>query len=974
MGNATRIIMPNAAFTIIANNYLPFARVLTKSLRDQAPDLLRIVILVDKPQGHWDPALEDFHVVLSEDLGIPDSNWFHFKYTVLELSTAVKPYAAQHIFEHYSVDRLLYFDPDINIYCRPDDLLTSLNSYSIVLTPHLTAPIDDDRRPGDLDILRSGSYNLGFIGLRRNEETMRFLRWWQEKLFDHCVVDLAKGLFVDQRWIDLVPGMFAGVGILRNPGLNVAYWNIANRKITRTPSGFLVNGEPLCFFHFSGFDPDNPHAFSKHQDRFSLDDLGDASELALDYSRRLFDSGYSQCKRWPYAFGFFSNGLPIPDMGRAAHHEAPELISQVSDPFSAEGFRAFLEVWNSFLKASDGKASGVTRLAYRIYRARADVQIAMPDIFNGDLVRFLNWILSSGRTEHTLSDEFLAPIRDALHQHKSTIGHDPHTYKDPVVNDRIVQVIAKTNLLPTGGTPIQVDALNAMTSGEDSLLALSQLARIIYTARPDLQRMFPDPTGQDAVKFLVWFLTYGAYEYRLADSLIAPLGRQLPSVFQSLESPFHRLWYRSVLLFYTGWLRMRNIANTPRATIRSSRTAIPAKHLDSSIPGTAPPKLALAVRPQLDTPALPAGLNFIGYVRAEMGVGESVRCAIRAAQSCGMRISVKSVDPSGPFRQLDSSIDQAEDGCPYPVNVFHVNADQSELILQTFGDAFNRGKYNIGYWAWELEDFPDRWTSAFRYFDEIWTPSTFCQTAIAHKSPIPVVRIPHAIHIDDCARIDRSSFTPEPHEFVFLAIFDLLSVMQRKNPIGLLKAFRRAFEGAPGYRLILKINHGQHKMAEMQSIREAAAGLPVTVIDYTMPRSEVNGLIQMSDCVVSLHRSEGFGLTIAEAMYLNKPVIATGYSGNVDFTKPKNAFLVDYDMVTVPKGCDPYDEGALWAEPRLEHAACQMRLVATEPVLRATRANEAKQYIQSHFSPESVGKLMLNRLGSARSRHSNQGP
>jgi glycosyltransferase involved in cell wall biosynthesis len=269
-------------------------------------------------------------------------------------------------------------------------------------------------------------------------------------------------------------------------------------------------------------------------------------------------------------------------------------------------------------------------------------------------------------------------------------------------------------------------------------------------------------------------------------------------------------------------------------------------------------------------------------------------------------------------------------------------------------ESFIRDRYNIGFWAWELEEFPNRWLPAFRFFHEIWTPSAFCQAAIGRKSLIPVIRMPHAIQLERCHPTDRSSFGIPSDSIVFIAIFDLLSIFERKNPLGVIAAFRQAFAGSSKCHLLLKINHAEQRPAEMARIREAASGLPVTFVDRTIDRSHVLGLIQMSDCLVSLHRSEGFGLTIAEAMYLSKPVIVTAYSGNVDFTNTDNSFLVDYDLVRVPKGCDPYDEGALWAEPRLDVAARQMRLVATDPSVRNLRARTGRDYIRAQFSPEAV--------------------
>jgi hypothetical protein len=484
--------MEVAAFTIVAKNYLPFARVLMESLREWAPALRRFVVLVDKPDGYFDPDAEDFTVLLSDELDIPNSRWFHFKYTILELCTAVKPYAVQRLMERYGADRVLYFDPDIRVYGDLDSVLSALNEHTVVLTPHLTAPLEDEARPTDLDILRSGSYNLGFIGIRRCEESGRFLNWWQARLYDHCVVDLAKGLFVDQRWVDLVPGMFAGVGILRDSGLNVAYWNIAHRHVTRGPGGFLVNGQPLRFFHFSGFDPDKPHAFSRHQNRFTLDNIGTAAEVALDYKARLNAAGYSECKTWPYVYGVFENGAPIPDMGRPAHHEAPELVRKVADPFSAEGYEAFIELWNEPLSGPDGKPSGVTRLAYRIYRARTDVQLAMPDVFGGDLARFLNWVISSGTREHNLSEAFIAPIWElARKQYATPPAPRSAGRAHPIVNERIIATLRDRGIWVDAGAPIQVEALNQLIGNGNAKLHLSRLAKAIYESRPDFAAVLP---------------------------------------------------------------------------------------------------------------------------------------------------------------------------------------------------------------------------------------------------------------------------------------------------------------------------------------------------------------------------------------------------------------------------------------------------------------------------------------------------
>ncbi|HXN50212.1 MAG TPA: hypothetical protein VN893_26420, partial [Bryobacteraceae bacterium] len=166
-----------AIFTIIAKNYLAYARVLMRSAAKFHPDWRRFVILVDRVDGYFDPAAEDFEIVLSSDLPIPRSRWFHFKYSVMELSTAVKPYAFEYLFGAHGFDRIVYLDPDIELYWPLDKVVSALDTANIALTPHLTGALDDDRRPSEIDILRAGAYNLGFIGISRTPESSAFLAW-----------------------------------------------------------------------------------------------------------------------------------------------------------------------------------------------------------------------------------------------------------------------------------------------------------------------------------------------------------------------------------------------------------------------------------------------------------------------------------------------------------------------------------------------------------------------------------------------------------------------------------------------------------------------------------------------------------------------------------------------------------------------------------------------------------------------------
>ncbi len=210
--------MNTSVLTIVSKNYLPFARSLMRSVERHNPSYRRFVILSDAVDGCFDPASEPFTTILSSDLPIHENRWLFFKYSILELNTAIKPYALEHLANNYGASRIVYLDPDIKVYGSLERLLGQLDSSDILLAPHLLDPIDDGFVPAELDILRAGAYNLGFIAVKTNSNTTRFLRWWQDKLLNHCYIDLDHGLFTDQRWMDLAAGMFPNVAIVRDPG------------------------------------------------------------------------------------------------------------------------------------------------------------------------------------------------------------------------------------------------------------------------------------------------------------------------------------------------------------------------------------------------------------------------------------------------------------------------------------------------------------------------------------------------------------------------------------------------------------------------------------------------------------------------------------------------------------------------------------------------------------------------------------
>jgi hypothetical protein len=273
--------------------------------------------MVDTPDTR--DSAETFEVVNIRQLNIDNLQHLAFRYNILELNTNVKPTFLAKLFEK-GVEKLLYFDPDILICGSLDPLLDLLGRYCILLTPHSTSPIEDDGdRPSEIDFLLAGVFNLGFIGLRKAEQTERFLHWWEKRCLELGYAELRSGLFVDQKWTNLVPCYFDSVHVVKDLGCNVAYWNLHERTITRVDGNFLVNHVfPLRFFHFSGIDPQDNSQLSRHCSRHQLSESPDLVALFHDYREQISVMGYEDFKNCPYGFGSFSDGSPVTQIARSS--------------------------------------------------------------------------------------------------------------------------------------------------------------------------------------------------------------------------------------------------------------------------------------------------------------------------------------------------------------------------------------------------------------------------------------------------------------------------------------------------------------------------------------------------------------------------------------------------------------------------------------------------------------------------------
>jgi glycosyltransferase involved in cell wall biosynthesis len=367
----------------------------------------------------------------------------------------------------------------------------------------------------------------------------------------------------------------------------------------------------------------------------------------------------------------------------------------------------------------------------------------------------------------------------------------------------------------------------------------------------------------------------------------------------------------------------------------------------------------------------PFGVNVAGNLASEKGTGEAVRATVRSLEAAGVPYVLNNfVDEHS--ANADRTFTQFSGESLYAINLIQVNADMVPEFVRRKGEAYLRGRYNIGYWFWELADFPEeQWRSSFPHLDEVWAPSNFVLDAVSRVAPVPVVRVPLSVPEKPATKdLRRSDLGLPADRFVFLFIFDHMSITERKNPLGLIKAFKKAFRKKDKAVLVLKCSNSSPDLlqavgsspAVLRAIQGAAAGANVLIRDGVVSREEVNTLLALSDCYVSLHRSEGLGLTLAEAMALSKPVIATGYSGNLDFMTPANSFLVRYDLAELERDYGPYKKGSVWADPDLDHAAELMRFVYERRKAAKEVGRKAQEDVRRTLSPGVVGGRIKERL------------
>ncbi len=361
------------------------------------------------------------------------------------------------------------------------------------------------------------------------------------------------------------------------------------------------------------------------------------------------------------------------------------------------------------------------------------------------------------------------------------------------------------------------------------------------------------------------------------------------------------------------------------------------------------------------------GLNIVGFLTADLGVGESARCMVRAAEAAVIPTALVPLKLNCKNRLGDQTYaTRLQDNNPHGVNVIHLDPPASRDVDHHHGKNFRAGKYNIGYFAWELPEFPDAWAPSFDFYDEIWCPSDFTAAAVALKSPLPVLTMPHAISFarpTETTGALRARFGLPVEKYLFLTLFDLNSYAERKNPRAVIAAFRQSGLAATGAALVLKVQNAVANPADFAALQASVRDLPGTVLlTETLSRADIYALEAACDCFVSLHRSEGFGLAVAESMFLGKPVISTDWSATAEFVDETNGCPVRAPLVTLAENHGPYAKGSTWADPDPAQAAEWMKKLFADRALGARLGARARETMETRYSPAAIGARYRRRL------------
>jgi glycosyltransferase involved in cell wall biosynthesis len=361
------------------------------------------------------------------------------------------------------------------------------------------------------------------------------------------------------------------------------------------------------------------------------------------------------------------------------------------------------------------------------------------------------------------------------------------------------------------------------------------------------------------------------------------------------------------------------------------------------------------------------GVNVFGFIGGEFGLGEAVRLIIKALNKAEIPVSLINYDIKTNHRNEDSTFKDYSNDVIYPINLVLMGPSEGKKILAHYPEHFFKNKYNIFYLNWESEYIPQEYVDNLNFYDEIWVPAQYCKDILSNYCDLPVNVIPYPIEIevDDKKDEEAESFY-DKNSFNFFFMFDYNSTLERKNTLNLINAFEKAFgKTDKSVSLIIKTSKSTKFTKERELVESRISGFQnIKIVEKIYDKQTLYKIIRGCDAYVSLHRSEGFGLTMAEAMFFGKPVIATNYSGNLEFMNDENGFLVNFKKTKIDSSIINYDSNTVWSEPNIDHAAELMKQVKENSDIVKNKALKGQETMFNDFSVKRIGNLVDDRVNN----------
>jgi glycosyltransferase involved in cell wall biosynthesis len=1072
----------NCLALVATRNFLPFAKLTARSFLAHHPEFRVFVLLVDGEPPDAE-AFTEGSVVFLSDLDQRHAEWYAAKFSASEFANALKPVFLRYLTKFAT--KVIYLDCDTAVFSRLTEMIDLLETHDLVLVPHMLTPPPLPERfwihPTRADTFHAGLINAGCFAIRL-AQCQEFLMFWEDANFAPGAFYDGAGSQTDQQHLNWALVTVPGTCVLRETRYNVAYWNLHERdlrlaSIRDGDAQFDVDGKPLGFFHFSGYDSNDRLRLSRHDARHSVYNFPAVAEILNWYSDQIFASPTAGILHEPYRFDRLANGLPLNRFLRQLlkRYEAyiPKFDSQTVE--GADGLSAFL------MDPLPATRSMLPLIAAEIYEARPDLQHSFPGAHTAvSPDGFLRWFCRHAGTDFDI--QFLVDCFRRSLTSDSLRGFA----------EEILTTLGDSSLQFLGADRMETaDRLRALGKGDQADVLLeartewlffSDLSAVfgIYMHRPDLQKAFPDILGRDHEAFLEWVTNHAPKEHgcpptlterargrtsavclprifcylsrqeHLADvcreSLLSddpgPLLRDLLRdagegleydlddvivlrfIHQTsrhllvplyLELPFMRRQVDASRVGDTSIaLLPEKVRNTPWAARgceihakcfdrfeayldeEMRRWAVRFSSLSSDVLDflRGPTREQGAIR--MIEPAYRAaarrlgpdeaasrdlerrlterkrrpGVNIFGYFASDIGVGESTRGLAQA------------VSLLRPVNRVPFCTSQLRDGTELShlfqrfdylsdTNVFVTYPHQREDLLGIMRPEHLAGRRNIAHLAWEQKDANPWWKVVYDRYEEIWTISEFAATPFRKMFPGRVRVVPNVLDFEQfpgCEELGQARLTGEPLKFLF--VFDASSSMERKNPEGVIDAFIKAFKGtrhAKRVHLTLKVGgmyRPEYTVRVERLMRKASeARLAIHFDGRQLVRGAMLRLIAEADCYVSLHHAEGFGYTMAEAMFYGVPVIASGYSGNLEYMTPANSFLVPCKEAFVKDADGPFQRGSIWGDPDIDIAAALMRQLVENPSKALAIGECGRKTVIGKLSAAAVAETIKSCFG-----------